>query len=91
MVSSSLSYPHPVPTFRWEQIGLPTYPVSPSPFARTRAYRVTAAVSGCSPFGLTGEAFGEVRAAGCSRLEVGEDMAGPGWPLEGCKGEDAWR
>lgn len=33
----------------------------------------------------------QVRALGFSCLEVGEDTAGPRWPLEGCKGEDAWQ
>ena len=96
MVSSSLSHPHPtptfgleqrgLPTFGLEQRGLPTYPVSPSTFASTRAYRVTTAVSRCSSLGLPGEACGEVRVLGCSCLEVAEDTAGPGWPLRGVQG-----
>lgn len=78
VVSSSFSHPHPMPTFGLEQRGLPTYPVSPFTSASTRAYRVTTAISRCSSLRLPGEACGEVRALGCSCLEVGEDWVAAG-------------
>lgn len=80
-VSDILPHPHPVPTFGLKQRGLPAYPVLPCNSDSTRVYQVTAEVSGWSCFGLPGEAFEEVRAPGCSSVEVGEDMAGPGQSL----------